>query len=255
MNDHATLYKKLAEVASEVENVTKAGWNDFHKYHYVTERDLVDAVRAKLSARNVILIPSVDSIEERHYQTDKGKHSVVTTTNVSFTFACGDTGATHTASWAGQGDDPADKGIYKAYTGALKYFLMKTFLIPTGDDPEGDSGADRRGQQRQSASSPVQRSGGGTRPASEKQVKFASSLAKDLGIEVVGLEAKTSRDVSQLILQFQVKKGAREKGFTHGQVKTKLVELGVEDISDLDSALGSLTLEQGQQLKDWLGVK
>lgn len=93
------------------------------------------------------------------------------------------------------------------------------------------------------------------RPASEKQVKFAQSLAGKLGIEVVGVESKSSREVSQLILQFQVKIAARDKGLTHGQVKTKLVELGVEDISDLDVALNSLSLDQATLLKDWLGVK
>lgn len=36
----------------------------------------------------------------------------------------------------GEGMDTGDKAIYKAITGAQKYVLMKTFLIPTGDDPE-----------------------------------------------------------------------------------------------------------------------
>jgi len=32
-------------------------------------------------------------------------------------------------------------GIYAAVTGAIKYALTSTFLIPTGDDPEQDRGA------------------------------------------------------------------------------------------------------------------
>ncbi len=40
---------------------------------------------------------------------------------------------------AGEGlDQNGDKGTYKAITGATKYFLLKLFLIPTGDDPETD---------------------------------------------------------------------------------------------------------------------
>jgi len=137
--DIAGLYKKLAEVMGEVGRVAKNGKNTFHKYDYVTEADLVDAVRSKLADRNVILIPSVEGVEERTITTDRGKASTVTTVRVAFTFCDGDTGATHRAEWAGAGDDSADKGIYKAYTGALKYFLMKSFLIATGDDPENDS--------------------------------------------------------------------------------------------------------------------
>ena len=32
-----------------------------------------------------------------------------------------------------------DKGLYKAITGANKYFLFKLFQIETGDDPERDT--------------------------------------------------------------------------------------------------------------------
>ena len=39
----------------------------------------------------------------------------------------------------GEGLDRGDKAGYKAYTGAVKYFLANTFLVPTGDDPETES--------------------------------------------------------------------------------------------------------------------
>lgn len=129
----AVLFKKIASVLGDVGYVQKKGWNSFHKYHYVTEADLVDAVRVKLAAQNVALIPSVEAINER--PVSKG---VVTTVTMAFTFVDGDTGAIFKATWAGQGEDPSDKGLYKAYTGAVKYFLMKTFLIATGDDPESE---------------------------------------------------------------------------------------------------------------------
>lgn len=145
------LFRKLAEVMGEIGYVEKRGRNDFHKYDYVTEADLVEAVRAKLAERHVALIPSVQAISERPYKTDRGKESVVTTVTIAFAFVDGETGAMYRTEWAGQGDDPADKGLYKAYTGAVKYFLMKTFLIPTGDDPEGDRRTDERSQGRTAA--------------------------------------------------------------------------------------------------------
>lgn len=156
-----SLYRKLAEVMGEIGHVPKRGKNAFHKYDYVMEADLVDAVREKLASRNVLLIPSVTAIEER--QTQGGKPSTITTVRVAFTFCDGDSGETHTADWAGSGDDPADKGLYKAYTGAVKYFLMKAFLIPTGDDPEADSGTD----ERSSMPKDVQRNGRSDAPAED----------------------------------------------------------------------------------------
>ena len=146
-----SLYAKLAEVMAEIGYVQKRGRNKFHGYDYVTEADLVDAVREKLAKRNVVVIPSVTAIDERPVTSDKGKHSTITTVRVAFTFCDGDSGEMHRAEWAGAGDDPADKGLYKAYTGAVKYFLMKSFLIPTGDDPEADEGTDKRSADGQSS--------------------------------------------------------------------------------------------------------
>ena len=51
----------------------------------------------------------------------------------------------------GQGADKGDKGVYKAITGAIKYVYMKTFNIPTGDDPEKN---DRKPEKK--ASTPTQ---------------------------------------------------------------------------------------------------
>lgn len=135
LDPEISLYAKLAQVTAEVGYVQKRGYNDFHKYAYVTEADLVDAVREKLAARNVILIPSAPSV------TREGN---LTTVTMSFTFCDGDSNQTLTVEWAGTGEDKGDKGLYKAYTGAVKYFLMKTFLIPTGDDPEADTVTDKR---------------------------------------------------------------------------------------------------------------
>lgn len=133
-----SLYAKLAEVMGEVGYVEKRGYNSFHGYKYVTEADLVEAVRSKLAARNVVVIPSLTGIRERLIKTAKGKDSTVTTALIAFTFCDGDSGQTHTAEWAGAGEDAADKGLYSAMTGAEKYFLMKAFMIATGDDPEAD---------------------------------------------------------------------------------------------------------------------
>lgn len=166
----AKLFRKISEVMGEVGRVEKRGRNDFHKYDYVTEADLVEAVREKLAARQVAILPSVDSVEAG------GKNGTLWTYRGAFTFVDGESGAMFRCTWAGQGEDQGDKGLYKAYTGALKYFLMKTFLIPTGDDPEGDSETDRRAAKPSAVVGkgvPKQRPGV---PASEKQKAFRQTL-------------------------------------------------------------------------------
>jgi hypothetical protein len=128
-----TLVGKLAAVMAAVERVPKSGWNDFHKYHYATEADLSDAVRSNLAKNGVMLIPSVDKIEWRGVQTKNGEEKIATLT-VRFTATDGKDKIEFTV--IGEGQDRGDKATYKAMTSAMKYALVKLFLIPTGDDPE-----------------------------------------------------------------------------------------------------------------------
>jgi len=128
----AHLAAKLAGVMAQVARVAKRGYNDFHRYSYGTEADITAAVRQALADARVFAFPTVRDVR---------RESTLNSLWMDFTFVDGDTGESWTVSFPGQGDD---KGVYKAMTGALKYCLLKTFLIPTGDDPEGDTDTDRR---------------------------------------------------------------------------------------------------------------
>jgi hypothetical protein len=55
---------------------------------------------------------------------------------MTFSLLDGESGERLDFPWVGAGTDKGDKGIYKALTGGAKYFLLKMFLIATGDDPE-----------------------------------------------------------------------------------------------------------------------
>jgi len=62
----------------------------------------------------------------------------LTTVKLEVRFVDADSGEQYTSYFYGDGYDKTDKGLYKAITGALKYALLKTFLVATGDDPEKD---------------------------------------------------------------------------------------------------------------------
>jgi hypothetical protein len=127
---------KLAEVMAAVARIPKHGHNDFHNYDYATEADIVAAIRLELAQRHVMLLPAITAMD-RVAVGEKG--SVLTSLTMAFTFYDGDSGETLTRPWLGAGTDKEDKGAYKAMTGGEKYFLLKTFLIPTGDDPEAEA--------------------------------------------------------------------------------------------------------------------
>ena len=59
MTEKRSLAAKLVEVMKAVESVPKNGWNDFHKYEYATEADILRAVRGKLAELGVLMLTSV----------------------------------------------------------------------------------------------------------------------------------------------------------------------------------------------------
>jgi hypothetical protein len=161
--DKATLFRKMAEVLGEVRRVPERGRNTFHNYPYATESDLLDELRPSLSRHGIAVFVNVAEVERR----PGGPNGDFTQVKLEITFACGDTGETFTVSWYGEGQDKFDKGLYKAYTGAIKYALMKIFLVSTGDDPEqhvDDGDGPQTGQATARAAQP-QRNQPAARPA------------------------------------------------------------------------------------------
>ncbi|TPG86852.1 hypothetical protein EEL32_12120 [Brevibacillus laterosporus] len=139
-----SLIKKLAKVMQDVKYIQKRGYNKFHNYNYATEADVAEKVREILASQNVIMIPNMTSHSVREHVNAKGKTEYIATVQMEFKFYDGESGEELTFHMVGEGQDAGDKATYKAITGAQKYALMKAFMIPTGDDPEGDAGVDER---------------------------------------------------------------------------------------------------------------
>jgi hypothetical protein len=132
------LTAKLAEIMGLVERVPKNGWNEFHKYAFATESDVVEAVSTLLAERRISINPNVTSYERRPKEGST-KGGFVTDIMVKWTLRDGDSGETEDSLVPGCGEDSGDKGCAKALTMSKKYFLTLRFLIPTGDDPERDA--------------------------------------------------------------------------------------------------------------------
>ena len=125
---------KLARVMAEVSHVPKNGRNEFHKYNYIMESDLVDQLRGKLAAQGIAIFPSIREHVVAQVEDARGRVQYLATVTLDVTFIDGDSGDQMTTTWVGQGLDAGDKSYYKAYTGAFKYALLKTFLISGEED-------------------------------------------------------------------------------------------------------------------------
>jgi hypothetical protein len=135
------LVQKLAKVMAETRWVEKKGRNSFFNYDYARETDILDAVRTKLAENGIFVFTSVEhtDVKETAKRTRDGSPVNLVFVRTKHTFWDGESGETAEVFGTGSGEDSGDKAIYKAITGAMKYFISKNFLISTGDDPEKDS--------------------------------------------------------------------------------------------------------------------
>jgi len=133
-----TLAQKLLAIQKEIGTIAKAGRNEFQSYDYATEYDFVVALRPLLNKFGVLVLPEI--LDVKVADAGKDGKSKLTTLIMNYKFINADDATDYfVARVAGQGQDNGDKGIYKAITGAKKYFISNSFMIATGDDPEKDS--------------------------------------------------------------------------------------------------------------------
>jgi hypothetical protein len=140
-----TVTQKLIEVAGAIGFIEKKGYNQAQSYAFVRGDDVIADVRVQMLQRRVLLLAGLKEITERSRATRGGGETTISTLKLEFIFHDADTGEQLALPWAGQGEDPGDKGLGKAFTNALKTFLRQQLMIPWGhEDPEADTGSDQR---------------------------------------------------------------------------------------------------------------
>jgi hypothetical protein len=165
------LRQKLAEVRRRIGYVQKRGHNERFNYSYVTAADIAGAIGDLLAELGVVVIPRLEDISYES-AVGRGETSRMARVVMGYIFADVDSGEQLVAKVAGQGVDPGDKAPYKAMTGALKYALLQSFLLATGDDPE-----DERPDGRLSA-------GNTECPVSADEIRILKTLIDETGTEL-----------------------------------------------------------------------
>ncbi|MBN2006454.1 MAG: ERF family protein [Anaerolineae bacterium] len=147
----ASLYTKMAKVLAGITRIPKLGYNENFNYNFATESDIVDAVRGLMAEAGLCMFVSMENVERTAMKTSRGNDTTHTAITLQISICDGDTGVCWISSWRGEAQDNQDKGIPKAATSAVKYFLLKTFLISTGnlaEDPDSDWGNEPPAQRR-----------------------------------------------------------------------------------------------------------
>lgn len=126
----------LRKALKEKGVLQKGGTNQFDRYKYFSEAQYKELFTELFSDHGLEL-----KFTELSYDTFDGpeKQANGRMPRIQFTLFDIETGFGEDTVITGEGIDKGDKAGYKAYTGALKYYLANTFMVATGDDPEKDS--------------------------------------------------------------------------------------------------------------------
>lgn len=139
------IYEKINKVMQDIEYlskddkvitnaITNAG------YKVLSEEKVTSAVRQSLIKNGIVIIP-IKQEHKRDDETVKGdygdKTNRIATVDVTYRIQnIEDKEDYIDAVSSGTGIDTQDKGVGKAMTYAYKYLLLRTFAIPTGEDPD-----------------------------------------------------------------------------------------------------------------------
>lgn len=211
------IYGRLSQILGLIGVIKKRGFNDFHRYPYAKEEDLVEEIRPMLSEYGIWIEQGLAVSEDgggdgiiphqrvaQFKQRDNVTVESLTIITKRFRFVWWNPEAKQlqTTEWVlfgGYGDDTGDKGYNKAETSAVKYFLMKTFMVATGNDPEADKAADERAARREAGPVNVQRAQGRPAQPGGRQQQTSSAQTRQIGELLRANGAKTSAESIEVL--------------------------------------------------------
>lgn len=143
---NAKLQKKKSALRKDLSErgvLKREGNNTYDKYRYFSEAQYKELFTELLSKHGLEL--NFNEVEYVTFSVE-GKQPNGRMPKIEFYLYDIDTGFYETTKITGEGIDKGDKAGYKAYTGALKYYLADKFMVATGDDPETESPDGRSGR-------------------------------------------------------------------------------------------------------------
>lgn len=130
------IFQRISAVMKDVQYLAKDDQIEFGKtkYRAISEEKVTTTIRKSLITHGIVIVP----VKQEH-----SKDGVLTTVDVTYRIQnVEDENDYIEAVSSGTGVDTQDKGVGKAMTYAYKYLLLRTFAIPTGEDPDKISSAE-----------------------------------------------------------------------------------------------------------------
>ena len=122
------IYQRLNAVMQDVEYIQKSAKTVNGQYRFVSHDQVIGVLHKPITKHGIAVIPSILEHE---------KQSTTTTLKIQVSFVNIDEPSDRVDTiYFGYGVDGGDKGIGKAISYAVKYAMLKTFCLETGDDPD-----------------------------------------------------------------------------------------------------------------------
>lgn len=124
-----SLYGKMNKIMADIKYLAKDGKVSFGTTNYkvLSEAKVTQVVKEKLVELGLVIFPIKQDI------TRTGN---LTTVNTQYKIVDVESGDSEILASSGEGADTQDKGAGKAMTYCYKYMLLRTFAIPSGEDPD-----------------------------------------------------------------------------------------------------------------------
>ncbi|MGL6094462.1 MAG: ERF family protein [Fimbriiglobus sp.] len=133
-NPTPELIAAVVKAMGEMPRIEESGKDSSGKglpYKFLSEKEIIPAVKGILFANGLILVPF------RQYEVAERYVGKMTTRLIRATYRlCHSGGGWMFVETMGEGFDAGDKSVYKAMTGAFKYALRETFMLSGGHDPD-----------------------------------------------------------------------------------------------------------------------
>lgn len=142
MSEKKNLHQKMLEVMKSIEYLNKDDKISYGNTNYkaMSEEKVTMTVRKELVKQGIVVYPVEQTVV---------KDGQITTTNTTYKMVNVDDPDDFVfVASSGQGADTQDKGVGKAMTYSFKYMLLRTFAIPTGEDPDKISSEQLDDQQK-----------------------------------------------------------------------------------------------------------
>lgn len=130
------IYEKISAIMEDIQYLSKDDMVQFNstKYKALSEEKVTSIMRAELLKHRLIVYP-ISQVSSR----------IGTITHIDVVYRMVNVDAPEEfieISSCGDGADTQDKGSGKAMTYAFKYMWLRTFALPTGEDPDKISSAE-----------------------------------------------------------------------------------------------------------------